>query len=436
MTEKLLVISVDAMHTDDIAFARTLPGFARILERASVAEVEGIFPSLTYPNHAAQITGCPPASSGIYNNSQFQPGAKPAEWFWDSRLLRVPTIFAAAREAGLSTAAVQWPVTANDPDVDWLVPEIASPQIFDSIEDQYRLTTNRESFERYVLPSIDRILPLGQKGRYLDFVDHVAPQILREQQPDVMFVHLVAVDFARHAGGAYGPHVEDALRRVDAALVTLLDVLDDTGDAARTNVVVVSDHGQIDVEQYTNLNARFLQRGFLRTTAEGDLADYDVICLGAGLSGQLFLAEGITPERRGEVEALLVEIEDDPSYRIVKFWTAEETLRDYGLDGPFTWVVESEPGVAVGSRWDQGAVLRSGDPDCPPSRGAHGHVPRHGGQPVFIASGPSFTPGLDLGRRSMLDQAPTFAAVLGLELPSAEGAVMTDVLASTADLGV
>jgi len=58
---KLLVVSVDAMHVDDIPFARTLPAFAQILERA-VAEIEGIYPSVTYPNNTAQTTGLPAGS--------------------------------------------------------------------------------------------------------------------------------------------------------------------------------------------------------------------------------------------------------------------------------------------------------------------------------------------------------------------------------------
>ena len=106
--------------------------------------------------------------------------------------------------------------------------------------------------------------------------------------------------------------------------------------------------------------------------------------------------------------------------------------RQYGLDGPFTWVVESEPGVAVGTPWNRRPVSVPGDADFPEGVvGSHGHAPRHGGQPVFIANGPAFVGGLDLGRRSILEEAPTFAAVLGLDLPDAPLPAMADVLVST-----
>lgn len=429
MSERLLVISVDAMHTDDLPFARTLPGFARILDNASVAEIEGIYPSVTYPNHVAQITGCPPASSGVFNNQQFQPHrGVGAEWFWDSGAIKVPTIFAAARDAGLVSAAVQWPVTANDQSVNWLVPEIASPWLFEGLEDQYRQTTNSASLERYILPNLHLIHTDRRKGRYLEFASQLSVEVLRRERPDLLFAHLVELDFVRHAKGAYGLHVEEALRAIDVTLCKYLSTLEESGDLESTNIVIVSDHGHIDIIQHTSLNAVFAERGFLRIDSDGSLIDYDVFCLGAGLSGQLFVADDITSERRAEVMSLLAEIEEDPQYRIEKVWTAEQARRMYGLDGPFEFVVESEPGVAVGTQWDRPPIMVRGDVGFPSGVGAHGHAPRHGGQPLFIATGPAFVPGLDLGRRSMLDEGPTLAAVLDVELPYAEGAPMSDVL--------
>ncbi|MFC0672425.1 alkaline phosphatase family protein [Brachybacterium hainanense] len=426
----LLLISVDAMHTSDIPFARTLPAFSRILERAAIAEVEGIYPSVTYPNHTAQITGCGPATSGVYNNLRFQPGKGDAsDWFAEASAIRVPTLLDAAGAAGLVTASVQWPVTVGAESVRWLVPELAGARYGQGdLAAHFRASTDPASLERYVLPNLPLVAE-GRPGRFFDFVGEVAAQILERERPDLLLVHYVEVDTARHAHGAEGVHVEQALREVDAHLGRLLAALEDTGRAETADIVLVSDHGHLDVEQHTNLNAVFAERGFLRRDEEGNLADYDVICLGAGLSGQLFLAEDLTAERYAQVAEMLAQLEADPELRIERIWTSEETRRGYGLDGPFSFVVESEPGVVVGHALDRRPVVRAGDEDFPALRGAHGHAPRHGGQPVLIASGPSFQEGVDLGRRSMLDIAPTLARVLGVELPDAEGAVLTEVLA-------
>lgn len=195
---QLQVFSVDAMQSDDLTVSCALPSFARILERASLAEIESIFPTNIYPWHAAQITGRPPAMSCVYNNEQFQPrqGTRP-EWLWDSRALRVPTSF-----------------------------------------------------------------------------------------------------------------------------TTIFD-----------------------------------------------------------------------------------------------------------LDGPFESIQETIPGAAVGTSWDGQPFVWHANLDFPIGRGSHGYLPTNCRQPLFIASGPSSMPGVDLGRRSMLAEVRTFAAVVDVNMPDATERDMTDLLA-------
>ena len=54
-------------------------------------------------------------------------------------------------------------------------------------------------------------------------------------------------------------------------------------------------------------------------------------------------------------------------------------------------------------------------------RASHGHDPAVGPQPVFIGYGPSFRSGVVLPEGKIIDEAPTYARILGLELPDAEG---------------
>ena len=424
---KLVVVSVDAMVGEDFEFARTLPAFSRLLENAAVADVEAVFPTVTYPNHAAQLTGCGPATTGIYNNLQFQPGVPEPEWFWYCKAIKVPTILDAARESGLTTSAIQWPVTAQA-NVDFLMPEIWDTDNWGGEDGLYRGNASPLMFQRYYPKHRDKIV-WEPKRDFNEFACSIAEDVLAHEQPDVMFLHLVAVDAARHLTGPFTPAVHDALREVDAWLSRLMGAIEEAGNTEITNFVIVSDHGHLATEQATNLNTLFKDRGFLRVDESGQLIDYDVYCLSAGFSAQLFLAEGISADRRYEVEQYLKEIVADPSYRIEKIHTESEAQALYGLGGPFDYVVESEPGVLVGMDWNQRCIVHVGDDDFTGYLGNHGHAPWHGAQPVFIANGPDFEPGTDAGRRSILDEAPTFAAVLGLELPHAEGTAMTELLA-------
>lgn len=424
--QKLLVISVDAMSgADDIAYARTLPSFGRILERAAVAEIEAVYPTVTYPNHTAILTGCPPARSGVWNNVLMQPGINHPDWFWQHDFLQVPTLLEVARDAGLSTASVQWPVTAGAP-YDVVVPEMANEDHFGGVDECYATYCSPSGHELW-LRHRDTIV-WEPKRRNDELATAVTVDTILEDRPDVLFLHLVDVDAARHLHGASGEHVHEALRATDERLGRILDALDRSGDLDRTNVVIVSDHGHLDTVQHTNLNVLLRDRGFLTTDDQDRLVDWEVYCHSSGLSGQLFVAEDLQPGRRAELEALLREIEQDPQYRIERVLTVAEAEAEYGLAGPFGYVVESEPGVIVGGALDRRVVVRKGEEDFRGYLGNHGHAPRHGDQPVFLATGPAFRPGVDAGRRSMLDEAPTFAAVLGLELPHAEGRVIAEVL--------
>lgn len=430
MPDKLLVISIDAMLGDDIPYARTLPVLGGLLQSAAVAEIASVYPTVTYPNHVAQVTGCYPATSGVVNNLRFQPGRLDrSDWFWDHATVRVPTLFAAARAAGRSTSALQWPATAGaTDDIDTLVPEMWDWPPYGSLEAMYRAVASPDAVDRYVLPNLD-LVEWEPKRRFNEFATTIGEQVIRDLSPDVMFVHLVEVDSVRHAGGPTGGHVEEALRKVDGWIGRLLAATEDVGTRERTDVVLVSDHGHLETEQHTNLNRVFLDRGLLRLHDDGSLADWDVLCQGAGLSGQLYLADDLPPARRRLVEEVLAEVQATPEYRIRQVWSAEQARERWHLAGDFTWVVESEPGVIVGMHWDRRPVVRRGDPDSVGYLGNHGHEPSLGAQPVFIASGPGFRPGADAGRRSIVDVAPTLAALLGLDLPTAEGRAMTELLA-------
>ena len=69
MTNRTLVVSIDALITADIPVLRQLPNLGRVMEHASwITDIECIYPTLTYPCHATIATGCWPDRTGINNN--------------------------------------------------------------------------------------------------------------------------------------------------------------------------------------------------------------------------------------------------------------------------------------------------------------------------------------------------------------------------------
>jgi predicted AlkP superfamily pyrophosphatase or phosphodiesterase len=77
-----------------------------------------------YPSHTTLINGVWPAVHGILANTTFDPRREnQGGWYWYAEDIRVATLWDAARQAGMTTASIQWPVSVGAR-VTWNIPEI------------------------------------------------------------------------------------------------------------------------------------------------------------------------------------------------------------------------------------------------------------------------------------------------------------------------
>ena len=152
----LIVLSEDALVREDLEYLKNRPNFARLLSSAArIDTLRTIYPTVTYPVHVSVSTGCYPDRHGITTNELFIPGGKANPWHWFAQDVRIPTIFDAAHAAGLSTAAVFWPVTGNHPAIDYLVDEYWSQSPDDDLRDVFlRSGTTPEVYARAVEPNL------------------------------------------------------------------------------------------------------------------------------------------------------------------------------------------------------------------------------------------------------------------------------------------
>jgi len=127
---KLLIVSLDAMTDADFERLAGLPHTAAFLKNAAwVTHVMSAFVTNTYPVHTSIVTGRSPQAHGIISNyTQYITGSHSGKsppsaikspqsatkspqstvphWAYDSRLIRVSTLWQAAKRRGLTTAAV------------------------------------------------------------------------------------------------------------------------------------------------------------------------------------------------------------------------------------------------------------------------------------------------------------------------------------------
>ena len=422
---RLVVLSIDAMSVVDVPFARTLPNLSRILA-GGWGSAEAIYPTVTYPNHTSQTTARTAAGHGIYANEKVSPGVRTPDWFWDARDIACPTIFDLATEKGLTSASVGWPVTGWSPSIDIAVPEIWDRAGLEPTLDVLRASSSprgREYVERH-RGEID----WQRKHVFGRFNTSVATDIIRREQPDVLFVHLVDVDSARHSTGRFTDEVREAFVRVDGWVGEILGALEDAGVAEQTNVAIVSDHGHVEVGRCFRANALLVDRGFVRLDAAGEVGSWDAWVHGSGLTGQLHLNPEADDATRGRVLALVEEWVADPEVPVQAFHPLEHMRQVYGYEGPFLGVLEGTSGTNFQNLWEGRSLYGRFDEDYTFLLSQHGHLPEQDIQAVFAMAGPDIAAGVRFSACTVPDEAATFAHLLGLQFPDADGAPVTQIL--------
>ncbi len=429
---KLLVFCIDALCVADLASMREMPNFGPYLEKAAVVtELEPVWPAVTYPCHTSLLTGCTVGRHGIYSNEMIHRGAETGgPWHQMKSDVKVPTVLDLAQAAGLRTYSLSWPVSGGAA-YDLNMPMIV-PYNYTGWEPLQWLegTATQELLDRYwwkhgrYIKGPDRSLDLFTMALALD--------ILRDyEQPDVMLVKMCDLDSARHQNGVYNQAVTDQLRKHDEEFGALLEALRRNHEYAleETNIVIVGDHGQTDVTDVLMLNVLFREKSFLQADETGKVTSFDAFCHSTGLAAYIEVSEQVSDERRMEIRDFLESLMEDPAIRLAYVLDAEQAVETYGVSGPFDFLIESSLPISFGDNPSGTAVWASQVPgDKKMGRATHGGSPTRAELTTFTVAGPSVRAGATLARESMLDVAPTLAAMLGLEMPDVDGRVLEELL--------
>lgn len=427
MANRMIVVSFDAMVDADMELLFSMPNFKRLMGDVSgIRHMRTIYPTVTYPAHTSIMTGCYPDKHGVVDNSELHIGMRgEMPWNWFAHVVKAEDIFTAAKRAGLTTAAVFWPVTGNHPDIDYLVDEYWPQWADDSVVEAHRRSgSSEEVLEKAVIPFLHDYVP-RQHPSADDFVMHSACAILRNFKPDLLMIHPADIDGARHATGMFSPAVSARVCAVDYYLGMLAKAAEDAGVLEETNFVVMSDHGQMNIERGINLNVLLVDKGFIRLNEDGSIREWDAFVKSTGMSAQVYVQN---KKREAEIGAWLRHLCDEGIYGISQVFTREEIALAEHLDGDFSFVLETDGYTSFGDSWMRPLVRGFDSSDYRAGHATHGYLPDKGPQPVFWAQGPAVRPGVVYDRRPVVDVAPTLAAMLGFDMPMADGKVMWEMV--------
>jgi len=277
----VFVISFDAIG--DNAFeamaldSKNYPNIAGFKEQAVYrGGIKTVFISNTYPVHTSISTGKLPKDHGIISNMLPPNKNGVRHWAQMAKYIKTKTIWDAAKEKNLSTAAILWPVT-NGAKIDYHLPETHTEKGQNPLR---RFVYGSFFFQLNALLKYGGILVtaiIKNKLRGMgqpavdNFITAVTCDLLRRKKPDLVLVHLLAYDHMFHYAPPGEKEREIAKKAMDTNLGKLLASWgDDT-------VIVFSDHSQIDIKENINLQVMytdyvFEQCGgcaFLNKTIEG-----------------------------------------------------------------------------------------------------------------------------------------------------------------------
>lgn len=366
---KLLVISIDGLDTRYLKSADRLPTLRRLMAEGVAADgVAGIVPTVTWPSHTTIITGVPAEEHGILTNDQ--PG-KPGQRWWFTSFLKGRTLWHAAREKGLKTAAVYWPVTVGAA-IDYNFPEFWITRT----EHEIAFAPIAEKATPGLVDKVEKAYPGFRKAHWDDDSGMQATRYLLEfEKPDLTLVHIADLDSESHEKGAFSAAAWKVLEKQDRLIGWALEKL-----PAQTVVAIVSDHGFENVDKVV--------RPKVIAGAGAEVSNGLVGAKDRATADKL-RAHFTRPVDIAEVHRMA------PGLR---HWTA-------------AW--DTAPGE-VASADTKGAATSEGN-----HQGTHGLWPtRANYRASFILWGPGV--GRErLGGISMLALAPTFADILGVSLPAA-----------------
>lgn len=380
----VLMISIDGLRPDAVLQADEhgleIPVLRGFLTEGSYAhDVLNVNPTVTNPNHATLVTGVLPREHGIYNNRPFVPAAKLPPSYRMYSQITARTLWRAAKDAGLTTGSIFWPVTAEAKDIDFNLME-------GSEEDDQKIGN-------------DAVALIEQKG------------------PDFLTIHFVSLDHRQHESGPFSPEADTALERIDGVIGQIIAAQKKAHPDSI--ITIVSDHGFFQVTHQVNLNTALVEAGFITLGGDGpdkSVTSWKAFAWYVGGMAMIVLKDPADRQTRRRLKDFLRELASDQENGIERIYTRDE-IADVGLAPQAEFVVAFKIGYRMGNSFM--GPLRTIS-----TGGAHGAFSTPAIRPdmrsSFFITGPGIAAGKNLGTIDMRQIAPSIAAELRVEMPSAK----------------
>jgi predicted AlkP superfamily pyrophosphatase or phosphodiesterase len=428
----VVLVSVDGLagfYLDDPR--ADLPTLRRLAREGARAEgLECSFPSVTWPNHTTLVTGVPPAKHGLIGNNYLdrESGSKvpfiPDPLFDKDEIVKSPTVYDVAHEAGLVTAGIVWPATRNAKTLDWTVPDMFGDEAWPQYGTRpwlAELTAAGVPVDRHGTWTREQGGGVPRDWLYTRMARH----LFEHHPPNLLMIHLVEVDHVQHRHGPRSPDAYWSVSYADDRLRDLVEFAKRSPYGEKTTFVIASDHGFFPIEQDIRPNVVLREKGLLKVE-DGKLGEKQAYAVSQGGGCMVYI---LNDDRREQIAAELTE-----AFKLLEgmaavigpegFAKIGQPTRQENANAPDLWLAAKSGYSFSDDHAGESPVVRRAS-----RAGTHGYLPDDPDMlGCLVISGYGVQAGATLGRVSNLDVAPTIAALLGISLPSADGKPLTEVL--------
>lgn len=414
----VIVISVDGLipssYTDPDGRGLRVPLLRSLArEGAWSPGVRGVMPAVTYPAHTTLATGVSPRVHGIVSNAVFDPlGVNDGGWYWYTEDIRVPTLWDAAREKGLKTALISWPVTlgaranfvlpefwrGNGTDGSKLLRAISTPGLVEAVAQRF------PDFLAGLTPPDTRDAALAD----------VAIQVIETSRPNLLMLHIFEVDHWQHEKGPWSPEAVSAIENADAQITRVIEAAKKAGIWDHTALFIVSDHGFARQNKLARPGVLLQEKGLIRLDEKNKIRDWKAQVLVHGGSAYVYLKDPADEQARRAVVDIFRPLSGAPGSGVARIFT-QDRIAELGGDPRAFLAIEAAEGFGFASGVTGPYIVPA------VKLGLHGFPPdRDDMLCSLLIFGPGIAPGKIEGAR-LIDIAPTIAQLLGLTLEKAEG---------------
>lgn len=380
--KRVVLVSVDGLAASYLDDSKAdLPTLRKLRQLGASAEgMVTSFPSVTWPAHTSLITGVRPKTHGVLANTVFDRRSREQVVYIGDPVLtkdqtvRAPTLYDAAHDTGLKTAAVIWPATNGAGTLNWMIPDAARAELH----------------QRYTTPGlvaelgaagidISQLGTWGWQKQYALRRDRLYAQaaayLIATKQVNLLLVHLVSADGIQHVFGPQTLAAYQAAAFEDRCIKQIWDAIKKSSQAAETALFVVSDHGFAPYDKVIRPNVILKRLGLVETDRSGTVTRRNAWSVATGGSAFLYLFDKTAQARAAEIRAALKKLD------AVESVLEPTEFAKLGLPRPednpemAQLVLTTRPGFA----FDDATV---GEPiaDAGGHKGCHGHRP----EPPFM----------------------------------------------------